>query len=104
MDNAIPTDHQPLAPDTNGTASRNSQPHHSLSIIKRYRAYFSLAEVDEMVRKQSAKLVPARVEAIRQQACVFIDKIGSRLGLYAFCFFSSSSFFPLVMINQPKKY
>ncbi|KNZ58039.1 hypothetical protein VP01_2009g2, partial [Puccinia sorghi] len=80
MDNAIPTDHQPLAPDTNGTASRNSQPHHSLSIIKRYRAYFSLAEVDEMVRKQSAKLVPARVEAIRQQACVFIDKIGSRLG------------------------
>jgi len=80
MDNANPTDHQPLATETNATASRNPQPHHSLSIIKRYRAYFSLAEVDEMVRKQSAKLVPARVEAIRQQACVFIDKIGSRLG------------------------
>jgi len=80
MDNANPTDHQPLATETNATASRNPQPHHSLSIIKRYRAYFSLAEVDEMVRKQSAKLVPARVEAIREQACVFIDKIGSRLG------------------------
>ncbi|EFP77774.2 uncharacterized protein PGTG_03730 [Puccinia graminis f. sp. tritici CRL 75-36-700-3] len=64
---------------TNGTANRGSHPH-SLSIIKRYRAYFSLAEVDEMLRRQSAKLVPARVEAIRQQACVFIDKIGSRLG------------------------
>ncbi|KAH9460013.1 hypothetical protein MJO29_003954 [Puccinia striiformis f. sp. tritici] len=62
----------------NGTS--NGHPVHSLSIIKRYRAYFSLVELDEMLRKQSAKLVPARVEAIRQQACVFIDRIGSRLG------------------------
>ncbi|KAI7957237.1 hypothetical protein MJO28_004332 [Puccinia striiformis f. sp. tritici] len=51
----------------NGTS--NGHPVHSLSIIKRYRAYFSLVELDEMLRKQSAKLVPARVEAIRQQAC-----------------------------------
>ncbi|EGG08838.1 uncharacterized protein MELLADRAFT_115914 [Melampsora larici-populina 98AG31] len=50
------------------------------SVIKTYRAYFSLAEVDRMVKIQSAKLAPARVEATRQQACVFMDKVGMRLG------------------------
>ncbi|PLW31308.1 hypothetical protein PCASD_13647 [Puccinia coronata f. sp. avenae] len=76
--------HPSMVAEHNGTSmSRSSHQHHhphSLSIIKRYRAYFTLVEVDEMLRRQSAKLVPARVDAIRQQACVFIDKIGCRLG------------------------
>ncbi|MBW0476352.1 hypothetical protein O181_016067 [Austropuccinia psidii MF-1] len=50
------------------------------SVIKRYRPYFSVEEVLEMIRIQSGKLPLSRIEAIRQQACVFIDKVGSRLG------------------------
>ncbi|KAH9814727.1 cyclin-like protein [Melampsora americana] len=50
------------------------------SVIKTYRAYFTLTEVDRMIRIQSAKLAPARVEATRQQACIFMDKVGTRLG------------------------
>lgn len=67
-------------PGSDPPASVRASQQGSLSVIKRYRAYFSLVEVDEMIRKQSGKLVPARVEAIRQQACVFMDKVGSRLG------------------------
>lgn len=56
------------------------QPPEPCSVIKTYRAYFSLAEVDRMIKIQSAKLAPARVEATRQQACIFMDKVGTRLG------------------------
>lgn len=57
------------------------QSNESFGIIKTYRAYFSLAEVDRMIRIQSGKLPPARVESTRQQACMFMDKVGTRLGL-----------------------
>ncbi|KAI8450754.1 cyclin-like protein [Phakopsora pachyrhizi] len=49
-------------------------------LIRRYRAYFSLAEVEELVKIQSGKLPHSKVDSIRQQACVFMDKVGTRLG------------------------
>ncbi|KAG0149695.1 hypothetical protein CROQUDRAFT_653249 [Cronartium quercuum f. sp. fusiforme G11] len=56
------------------------QPPQACSVIKTYRPYFSLVEVEQMVRIQSGKIPPARIESTRQQACIFMDKVGTRLG------------------------
>ncbi|KAL7419738.1 RNA polymerase II C-terminal domain kinase beta subunit [Cryptotrichosporon argae] len=48
--------------------------------LKRYRPYFTPAEVERLSAKQRGKLSVSREERERQRACAFIDAVGARCG------------------------
>ncbi|ORX33632.1 cyclin-like protein [Kockovaella imperatae] len=48
--------------------------------LKRYKPYFTPAEVERLSAKQRGKLSVSREERSRQQACGFIDAVGVRCG------------------------
>lgn len=50
--------------------------------LKVYRPFFTLGEVERLSAKQRGKLSVSREEKGRQQACTFIDAVGTRCGLY----------------------
>lgn len=51
------------------------------SHTKRYRPYFTPAQVHALSAKQRGKLSISRADRTTQQACGFIDAVGCRLGL-----------------------
>lgn len=53
----------------------------SAARLKLYRPYFSPVEVERLSAKQRGKLSVSREEKGRQQACAFIDAVGTRSGL-----------------------
>lgn len=54
----------------------------STSHIKRYKPYFSPQDIERLSAKQRGKLSVSREERGRQQACSFIDAVGTRCGLW----------------------
>jgi CTD kinase subunit beta len=52
------------------------------SRVKLYKPYFTPAEVERLSAKQRGKLSVSREERGRQQACSFIDAVGTRCGLW----------------------
>jgi CTD kinase subunit beta len=46
-----------------------------------YKPYFTPVEVEKLSAKQRGKLSVSREERGRQQACSFIDAVGTRCGL-----------------------
>lgn len=61
-----------------GTYSPSQLP---ASSIKYHHSYFTPAEVEIMSEKQRGKMTVTQEDKIRQNACGFIDAIGSRIGL-----------------------
>lgn len=53
----------------------------SAARLKVYRPYFTPQEVERLSAKQRGKLSVSREEKGRQQACTFIDAVGTRCGL-----------------------
>ena len=53
----------------------------SAARLKLHRPYFSPAEVERLSAKQRGKLSVSREDKGRQQACAFIDAVGTRCGL-----------------------
>lgn len=49
--------------------------------IKLYRPFFIPSEVERLSAKQRGKLSVSREDKGRQQACTFIDAVGTRCGL-----------------------
>lgn len=52
------------------------------SSIKYHHPYFTPAEIEIMSEKQRGKMNITQEDKIRQNACGFIDAIGSRIGLW----------------------
>lgn len=51
------------------------------SQTKHHHPYFTPAEVELLSEKQRGKLSVTQEERVRQQACTFIEALGSRVGL-----------------------
>jgi hypothetical protein len=54
--------------------------HHTIQ----HHPYFTQEEVESLSEKQRGKLSTTQEDKARQQACAFIEAVGSRIGLYAF--------------------
>ena len=64
--------------NTPGTQSPSQLP---ASSIKYHHPYFTPTEIEIMSEKQRGKMTVTQEDKIRQNACGFIDTIGSRIGL-----------------------
>ncbi len=62
--------------ESSATASARSS-----TTIRRYRPYYTPAEVRALTYKQRGKLSASREERNRQTACDFIQRTGAQLGL-----------------------
>jgi len=51
------------------------------SFSKYHHPYFTSAEIQRLSEKQRGKLSATQEEKARQQACAFIEAVGSKIGL-----------------------
>lgn len=79
-----PLPQQPLQP----TAGEGI-PQVPFSVTKVFKPYFTKAEVQAMGARQAGSVAIPRVLSTREQACIFMDRVGVRLGLYVLSLSSS---------------
>ncbi len=63
------------------TGLRDSPSHLPASHVKYHLPYFTPEEVERFSERQRGKLSVAQEEKQRQQACGFIEAVGSKIGL-----------------------
>lgn len=67
--------------EANHSNLRDSPSNIPASNIKYYLPYFTPAEVELLSDRQRGKLSISQEEKARQQACGFIEAVGSKIGL-----------------------